>query len=107
MRSSRVGIHCGAGLPVAGWLMAGWLEAGLLLACGGAQQTQASAAAPGQGSAAADLAALREDDAASAPNSPEFEQGVAAIREEKFDLARERFDQVVAAQPRNAQAVLY
>jgi len=77
------------------------------LACGGADKAQPSAAVPGQGSAASDLAALQEDDAASTPNSPEFEQGVAAIREEKFDLARERFEKVVAAQPRNAQAVFY
>ena len=102
MPSSRAGQGCSAGLLVAGRL----LLAGSL-ACGGADKAQPSAAVPGQGSAASDLAALQEDDAASTPNSPEFEQGVAAIREEKFDLARERFEKVVAAQPRNAQAVFY
>jgi len=76
MPSSRAGQGCSAGLLVAGRL----LVAGSL-ACGGADKAQPSAAVPGQGSAASDLAALQEDDAASTPNSPEFEQGVARLWE--------------------------
>lgn len=96
MRSSKLGSQGRAALVLA---VFSW-------ACGGAGPAGPGAAAPAQGSDASDLASLQDDDAAS-PSSPEFEQGVAAIREEKFELARERFEKVVAAQPRNAQAVFY
>ncbi|MEO8181746.1 MAG: tetratricopeptide repeat protein [Deltaproteobacteria bacterium] len=82
------------------------LAAGFSIGCGGAESAGPGAAAPGQGTPDSDLASLQDDDTPS-PSSPEFEQGVAAIREEKFELARERFERVVAAQPRNAQAIFY
>src|SRR6185436_2909733 len=99
MRSNRVRVASSTGAALV-------LAAGFWLGCGGAPSAGPGAAAPGPGTPDSDLASLEHDDTPS-PSSPEFEQGVAAIREEKFELARERFEKVVAAQPRNAQAVFY
>jgi tetratricopeptide (TPR) repeat protein len=98
MRSNRV--------AVGGSRRTALLWAVCSLACGAAESAGPGAAAPGQGSSGSDLASLEQDDTPS-PSSPEFEQGVAAIRDQKFDLARERFEKVVLAQPKNAQAVFY
>jgi Flp pilus assembly protein TadD len=50
---------------------------------------------------------LLADDAPATHQRPEFEQGMAAIRAEKFEDARVQFEKVVEAEPRNAQAVFY
>jgi tetratricopeptide (TPR) repeat protein len=79
------------------------LAATVLMACGGGQAAGGAAASPD--SATSD-SALLEDDAPSA-QSPDFEQGVAAIRDQKFEIARGHFEKLVAAEPRNAQAHFY
>jgi tetratricopeptide (TPR) repeat protein len=104
MRSNSVG---DGGSRWAAFVLAAFGLGVFGLGCGGGEAAGPGATAPGQGSADSDLASLQAGDAESSPPSPEFEQGVAAIREEKFDLARERFEKVVAAQPKNAQAVFY
>lgn len=73
------------------------LLAAALPACGGGGS--------GAGAASPDDASLLADDGGS--QSPELEQGVAAIRAEKFEEARAHFEKVVGAEPRNAQAVFY
>lgn len=73
------------------------LGAAITPACGGA----------GPGAAAPDDSSLLADGAPGGSQSPDFEHGVAAIRDEKFEEARAHFEKVVAADPRNAQAVFY
>src|SRR5262245_41044566 len=70
----------------------------VMLGCGGAQPAASAPTTPDS--------ALLEDDAPSA-QSPDFEQGVAAIRDQKFEVARGHFEKAVAAEPRNAQAHFY
>jgi tetratricopeptide (TPR) repeat protein len=90
------------------------LAVALLFACGGAESAGKGPAAPAasatSGGPAPDSAEALlggDDAAAAAPDSPEFQQGLAAIRDQKFEEARAHFEKVVAAEPRNAQAAFY
>lgn len=82
----------------------------VLFACGGSSPPPESAATP------AELAAGPGEDSAAVPEgasapaesaSPGFNDGVAAIRDGKYDVAAKLFEKVVADQPRNAQARFY
>src|SRR5688572_16954801 len=97
MRNSEVAV-CGRGwaAQLGVWVVG----AAMAAACGGAD-------AAGPKAATADDSSLLADDTPGGSQSPQFEQGLAAIREEKFEQAQAHFEQVVAAEPRNAQAVFY
>jgi tetratricopeptide (TPR) repeat protein len=93
--------------PCISKLRRGVVGAGLLCltACGGS-----SPPAPAQ--TPAELAASPEEQAgasgaAAAAASPEFNEGVADIRDGKFGAAEQIFQKVVAQQPHNAQALFY
>jgi Flp pilus assembly protein TadD len=97
MRNSGVSVEGGG---AANWLLGVGMTLAVLLGCGGADAAGPKATAP-------DDASLLAEDAPQASQSPEFEQGLAAIRAEKFEEARGHFEKVVAAEPRNVQAVFY
>lgn len=101
MRNSALASDRGPGLRVRSRLSA-WgiwvLGAAIIPACGGADPAPKTSD---------DVSLLADGDAPAGSQSPEFEQGLAAIRDERFEEARALFEKVVAAEPRNAQAAFY
>jgi tetratricopeptide (TPR) repeat protein len=108
MRNDRAGRSGTLRTGTVGMNRAALLAAALSLACGGAESAGKGPAAPTGSAPDSPEAILGGDDAeAATPESPEFQQGVAAIRDQKFEEARAHFEKVVSAEPRNAQAAFY
>jgi tetratricopeptide (TPR) repeat protein len=83
----------------------GWV----LFGCGGSSPPPQAAGTPAElaASPGEETASAEGGSASSQGSSPAFNEGVAAIRDGKYDVAAPLFEKVVAEQPRNAQARFY